>query len=177
MAANLDPSVYNNFYKSYIDRVIEDAPIPALEKEGNSMIRFIKAIPTDMANFAYAEGKWSVKRLFIHLLDCERVMAYRALCMARGDSSNLPGFDENVYAENSEPSNWTLDEISTYYESQRKSTIHMFDHLSEEALDLTGMANGIALSARSLAYIIAGHAMHHRAILEERYFPAFKSST
>jgi len=166
---NLDKAVYDNFYKGYIDKVIDKDWIRALEEEGRSMIDFFDNIPEEKSEFRYAEGKWSVKEVLMHLVDCERIMAYRALCFARGDKTELPGFDEKHYGASSNADSLTLSQIRENYWIQRRSNILMFQTFTEEMMDNQGSANGIILSARALAYIIPGHAYHHRSVLEERY--------
>jgi len=166
---NLEPAVYNNYYKGYIDKVIDKDWKVALDKESLTMIHFIEKIPEQKSDFRYAEDKWSVNEVLLHLLDCERIMAYRALCFARGDKTELPGFDEKQYGTRSNASNLTLAQINLAYQAQRRSTILMFESFSEEMMDLQGSANGVILSPRALAYIIAGHALHHRSVLKERY--------
>ena len=146
---NLEPAVYNNYYKGYIDKVIDKDWKTALDKEGLTMIHFIEKIPEQKSDFRYAEDKWSVKEVLMHLLDCERIMAYRALCFARGDKTELPGFDENLYGSRSNAGNVTLLQIREAYWLQRKSNMLMFDSFTEDMLDYQGSANGIILSARA----------------------------
>jgi uncharacterized damage-inducible protein DinB len=165
----LDPAVYNNYYKDYIDKVTDKDWKTALEEEALSMINFIESIPNEKSEFRYSDDKWTVKEVLMHLLDCERIMAYRALCISRGDNTTLPGFDEKQYGTRSNAENLGLLQIREAYWLQRKSNIFMFDSFTEEMLDLQGSANGIILSPRALAYIISGHAYHHRSILIERY--------
>lgn len=165
----LEPAVYSNYYKEYIDKVVDKNWDLALEEEGHSMKEFINEIAEDKGDFRYAADKWTVKEVLMHLLDCERIMAYRALTFARGDQTDLPGFDENHYGTSSNASRSTLEQIENAYLAQRRSTILMFKSFSEEMMDLQGTANGVILSPRALAYIIAGHAYHHRVVLKERY--------
>jgi uncharacterized damage-inducible protein DinB len=166
---NLDKSVYDNFYKGYIDKVIDKDWITGLEEEGRSMIDFFDNIPDGKSEFRYEDGKWSVKEVLMHLVDCERIMAYRALCFARGDKTELPGFDEKHYGNSSGAENLSLTQIRENYWIQRRSNILMFQSFTVEMMDNQGSANGIILSARALAYIIAGHAYHHRSVLTDRY--------
>ena len=165
----LDNSVYNNYYKGYIDKVIDKDWKTALLEEGESMSAFIDKIPEEKSEFRYADGKWSVKEVLMHLIDCERIMAYRALSFAREDQTELPGFDEKQYGTRTNAGKLALLQINEAYMAQRKSTVFMFESFSEAMMDYQGSANRILLSPRALAYIIAGHAYHHRSIITERY--------
>ena len=157
------------YYHRYIARVQDGNIVNILKENHQATQEFIQSIPTEKANYRYADGKWSIKEVFLHMVDVERVMCYRVLRFARNDKTDLPGFDENTYAPNSNAENRTLENIAAEFQAVRSATIAMFQHFDEATLDRTGTANNGSCSVRGLAYIIAGHELHHRAILKERY--------
>jgi hypothetical protein len=123
----------------------------------------------DRADFAYAPGKWTVKQVVGHLADVERVMAYRALWIARNDMTPLPGFDENAWMDNARFGSRTLDDLVQEFEIVRASTVELASHLDAEEFARRGTSSGNPMSVRALFYIIAGHERHHLALFRERY--------
>jgi hypothetical protein len=121
------------------------------------------------ADYSYAPGKWTVKQVVGHICDTERIMATRALRFARGDSTDLPGFDQNTYAATGQFDRRTIDDLLEELWAVRAATLSLAKHLPPESLTLTGTANGNAVSVRGLLYIIAGHELHHVGILKEKY--------
>jgi uncharacterized damage-inducible protein DinB len=130
----------------------------------------IKNMPAEKAEYRYAEGKWNIKEVYLHLMDVERIMTYRALRFARNDSSDLLGFNDDEYVFNANAENRTLADIAEEFQAVRNATIAMVKHFTPEIMDRTGTANGGRASVRGLVYILAGHELHHRNILKERYF-------
>lgn len=120
-------------------------------------------------DFAYAPGKWTMKEVIGHICDAERVFAYRAMRFARGDSTELPGFDENKYVEGANFKSRTMDDLLEELWAVRAATLSLAKHLPESAMSLRGSANGSPVSVRALFYIIAGHERHHLGILKEKY--------
>ena len=131
--------------------------------------RVLAEISEEKGLFRYAEGKWSIKELVGHLIDTERVMAYRALRFARNDRTELAGFEQNDYIENSNFDACSLRELAREFELVRNANVLMFQNFSEEVWTRSGIASGNQVSVRALAYIIAGHELHHMKILRERY--------
>jgi uncharacterized damage-inducible protein DinB len=131
----------------------------------------ILSLPEDRLYHRYAPGKWSIKEVLVHIVDDERIFAYRALRFARNEQMNLIGFDQDVYAEYSQADARGLDNIFEEYEAVRHATIALFDGLPEEAFDRVGHGTGSFnnASVRALAYHIAGHELHHIALIKERY--------
>jgi hypothetical protein len=127
------------------------------------------AVPTDRAGYRYAPGKWTVREVVMHLSDVERIMAYRALRVARGDATPLPGFDENAYAPMSNAEALPLSALAEEWSDVRRATVAMFRHFPADAWTRRGSASGAPVSVRSLAWIIAGHERHHLNVLAERY--------
>ncbi|EMR03552.1 DinB family protein [Cesiribacter andamanensis] len=162
---------YAPFYQSYVARVKEEEAILALERSYEEIHHFMPLLPEGRADFRYAEDKWSVKEMIQHIIDTERIMAYRALTFARGDQREIPGFNQDGYAEMANVDYRSLQELREELQLVRKSSICLFASFDEGSLNRTGIANRYKVSVRALAYIIAGHQKHHFAQLRERYFP------
>ncbi len=160
---------YDPFYQTYVDHVIEMNLDDALKSTHKITQKFLKAIPEDRESFRYAEGKWSIKEVIGHMMDAERVMAYRALRFSRKDYTDLPGYDENLYAPNANAESFTLAELSKQFQNIRTCTIDLFSGFTESMLDEKGPANGSMASVLALGYIIAGHEAHHLGVIRDRY--------
>jgi uncharacterized damage-inducible protein DinB len=154
----------------YLDQVPQDGAILTHLQLGWEALREqLSPLPEEQWLYRYAADKWSVKEVVVHLMDVERVFAYRALTVARADKTPLPSFDHDAYVPRSEADSRTPASLMAEYSAQRVSTIQFFSHLSEQALDQVGEASGHPISARALVYMIAGHEAHHAKILRERY--------
>jgi hypothetical protein len=129
----------------------------------------LRSLPASVSTYRYAPGKWSVNEVIGHLMDSERIFDARALRFARNDATPLPGFEQDDYVRNSNFDSYPLAELASELASLRKSTVFLFKHLSEDAWVRRGVANGAEVSVRALAYIIAGHELHHREMLQTRY--------
>ena len=160
---------YKEFMINYISLVPEEDILPALRHSLQELQHNLSAIPTTLADHAYEEGKWTVKQLLQHTIDTERVFAYRALCIARGEQQPLPGFDENQYAANADVSGRTLKDLCDEMLAVRQSTVMLFAHLKEEDLRREGTASGSRVLVNSLGYVAVGHWRHHWNILTSRY--------
>lgn len=137
-----------------------------LQQEVNQLFGRVSATEAD---FAYEPGKWTIKQLLGHMNDTERIMAYRALCIARGEQAPLPGFDENDYVRNGYFEERTLAGLLAEHHAIRAATIALLDTLPEAAFSRRGNANGQPVTVAGLAFIIAGHERHHLNIFKERY--------
>ena len=161
---------YPSYYHTYINKVSNDVDLMAALKNGGSeFLAFINSIEASKLEYRYKEGKWTIKEIIIHLMDAERIFAYRALRFSRGDGTNLAGFDENEYVPNSGASERSLQSLIDEYKALRQSTIEFFRNLTLEMSLRTGIANGREISVRSLGYIIPGHEIHHMNVIKERY--------
>jgi hypothetical protein len=161
---------YGPGYAGYVARVPAGVDILAvLGRQQVDMVSRFRVVPEARGAHRYAPGKWSVKEVVLHLSDTERIMAYRALRVARGDQTPLPGFDEAQYAPQSGADAQPLAALVTEWSEVRQATLTLFRHLPPEAWTRRGTASGHPVSVRSLAWIIAGHERHHLATLEERY--------
>ena len=159
---------YPVFYKGYIDTVKDDV-LSELENQIVSFKALLKEIPEEKAGFAYAEGKWTIIELIGHILDTERIMAYRALRIARNDSTPLAGFEENDYVANAHFADRSLKSMAEEFEYLRKANLFLIRSLNETELGRVGISNEKPISVKALVFIIAGHLNHHIRILKERY--------
>jgi DinB family protein len=164
------PDEYGPGYADYVSRVPAGSDIlDLLERQRESTLARLAKVPESRGAYRYAPGKWSVKELVLHVSDTERIMAYRALRVGRGDETPLPGFDENVYAPASGADAVPLAELAQALSDVRRATLALFRHLPAEAWTRRGTASGAPVSVRALAWIIAGHEHHHVEVLVERY--------
>ena len=157
------------YYHKYIDQVKEDDLMKALKKQTRTMSKFLEDIPKKKRDYRYAEDKWTIKEILQHMIDVERVFAYRALCFARKDTTPLPSFDENNYAAAARVENRKWKDMIEELATVRKSTEILFDSFDEEQLETSGTASGKSVYVRAIGYIIAGHANHHINVTRERY--------
>ncbi|HWJ89800.1 MAG TPA: DinB family protein [Flavisolibacter sp.] len=165
----VDLSRVPSFYHGYINRVAERSLTAAFEVHPPQLVAFLKNIPEAKWDHRYAKGKWSIKEMVQHIIDAERIFCYRALCFAREDSTALPGFDENLYAETSKADRRQKNDLIEELESVQRSSKQLFNSFDEEQLGATGVANGKEIYDEGIGYIVIGHALHHQSILAERY--------
>ena len=157
------------FYAGYVARVPESDPLPALEAQPAELLAVADRIAPEDELFRYAPGKWSVRQVFGHLIDTERVMGYRAFCIARGETKPLPGFSETDYVARDDSDDRPVKALAHEFGAVRQANLWAIRRWSDEQWSTTGNANGAAVSARAIAYIMAGHVRHHVALLRERY--------
>ena len=160
---------YASPYQSYVTHVTEDDIMAAMRSQIDALDVLLDRVAPERETYAYAEGKWTIRQIVGHLIDGERVFGYRVLCIARGETQNLPGFDENEYMLNAPYENVELEDLLSEFRLARLSNIAMLRTLDETAWTRMGMANGVPVSVRALAYIMVGHARHHMGVLRERY--------
>jgi hypothetical protein len=160
---------YLPYQLNYINRVPDGDLIQHLENQLEATILFIKGLPEDKLNYRYAEGKWTIKQILQHLIDTERIMSYRALTFARNDKNELPGFEENDYAEEANADDRSPADLIDDFRSVRHSTLCLFGSFTNDMLGRSGIANKGRITVNSIAYVIAGHELHHMAIIRERY--------
>ena len=157
------------YYGKYIALVPGDDALPPLIDQIDATMKVLSRVDETRAMHRYAPGKWSVKQVVGHMSDGERVFAYRALRFARADRTPLPGFDENHYVPEGGFDSRPLADIALEYRAVRAASIALFASLTPAALERRGTANDAPISVRALAWIIAGHELHHRGLLIERY--------
>jgi len=156
-------------YESYIARVPAGGVVAVLARQLADTRALLAGVPEALADHAYAPGKWTIKEIVGHTTDMERIFAYRALRFARGDTTELPGYDAEAYVPAGRFGERTLASLMEELESVRQSTVLLLAGLPAQAWLQRGVADGQEVSVRALACIIAGHEQHHRAVLEERY--------
>lgn len=157
-----------HFYDKYVALVNDEPILKTLEKLKTSTYDFFCSLTDEQANYAYAEGKWTIKEVAGHLTDAERTFAYRAFAFSRGQGE-LPGFDENEYVEKSTFSDRTLQDLAAEFKAVREANLYMLRSLTDDQLNLIGVANHANIKVNSIVYIMAGHELHHLNILKERY--------
>ncbi|MDX1477308.1 MAG: DinB family protein [Saprospiraceae bacterium] len=160
---------YASFYQGYVARVPDVDLVQYLTAQQGAFVQLLSAIPPAREAFRYAEGKWTIKQLVQHVIDSERVFAYRVLAFARGEQQPLPGFEENDYAAAATAAHRQLEDLILEFGAVRSATIQLLRSLEDADYDKRGTASGAGVTVRALAFIIAGHCAHHMAILRERY--------
>jgi uncharacterized damage-inducible protein DinB len=151
-------------------QVQEDDLQTAFQNNSPVVDVFLNSIPSSKADYAYADGKWTVKQLLQHMIDAERIFAHRALWFARKSPAPLSGFDENAYADIVDVSKRSLQSLIDEMKAVRKSTEFLFSSFSEDELNTVGTANNNPITVKALGFVTLGHFLHHKGILEERYF-------
>ncbi|MFM2206762.1 MAG: hypothetical protein RL213_737 [Bacteroidota bacterium] len=158
----------NDYYRSYYRYLVTGDLLKDLSGQMNT-ISGLLAVPSEREGYAYAPGKWDVRTVVGHLVDTERIFSYRILCLARRDTTPLPGFDENVYAINAGHGSVPLSRLVNEWTTVRLALMVLLDSLDDEALDFGGTANGKPVTARQLVFMVFAHAAHHLQVLRDRY--------
>lgn len=143
--------------------------VEALNQSFSLVLEYFENLSEENANFRYAQDKWSLKEMLLHCIDTERIMVYRALRFSRNDTTELPGFDQDIYVLESEASKKNIAQLIEEYKSVRNATLSLFKGFSTEQLKRSGIANGKRMSVRALGFVISGHELHHLNICKERY--------
>ncbi len=159
------------YFDRYINLVEDIELLDALERYGASFLEKEKSNFEKQGDKVYAPGKWTIKDLLQHMIDAERVFAYRALRFSRNDKTELPGFDEDHYAANVSTKNRTVADLLEEFKNVRTSTIQLFKGLEAEALQREGIASGNKISVLAIGFTLCGHPIHHLKVIKERYFP------
>jgi hypothetical protein len=162
-------SDYAPYYERYISLIPEGDILGTLSAQLDETLSFLAGIPESRAGHRYAPGKWSIREVVGHLIDGEKIFGDRALRIGRGDTTPLPGFDEDAYVANANFDNVALADLAHEFELARRSNIMMFRHFPREAWERRGTANGNPVSVIAIAFIMAGHEMHHAGVIRSRY--------
>jgi hypothetical protein len=162
-------SEYDPYYEGYVSLVPEADIIPALENQIDEISELFEKVPEERGTFAYEDGKWTIKELLSHLIDGERMFAYRVFRIARGDKTPIEGFEQDGYIENSHANGRPIAELMEEFTLLREANLILFENLEDEDWVRTGTANNVEISVRSLAWIMVGHVRHHMSILRSRY--------
>ncbi len=170
-AARPAPADFPSFYHRYVEEAGGADMLEAMRLAQRTMHDLLARVPSAMEGHRYAPGKWSIKEVVQHVIDGERIFAYRALRFSRGDGTELPGFEENDYAPASQADRRSLKDLLHEYDAVRAASLLLFQSLPPGALDRSGLANGQRISVRAIGWVIAGHSNHHATVLLERYGP------
>jgi DinB superfamily len=160
---------YAPFYETYVSKVQGSDILATLDDQRRQMLLLLSGRTESDGDIRYAPGKWSVKEVLGHICDGERILSYRALCIARGDSTPLPGYDENAYVANAPFARHPLPDLIEDFIAVRRATLSLFRNFDDNAWMRRGKANNNEVTVRAIAYIIAGHELHHRMALQEKY--------
>ena len=160
---------YAPAFRGYVSHVPEAEILPVLESQPGDLDELLATVNAERETYRYAPGKWSIREIAGHLIDSERVFGYRALCIARGDTNSLPGFDENAYMLTAPYDGIALRDLLREFRLVRAANISMLKNLNEEAWARVGTANNSPVSVRALAFVMGGHLRHHVGVLRERY--------
>jgi DinB superfamily len=169
-----DSTEFAPYYGKYTSRVKSDNIVKTLEAQVQHSEAVFGALTEAQSSFRYAPDKWSIREMLGHVIDAERIFSYRALRIARGDKTPIEGFEQDNYVANAPFERCTLAELLDT--AVRRTTVLLFRSLPADAWTRRGVASNNEVSVRALAYIIAGHELHHIAVLEEKYLPALKAS-
>jgi len=162
-------SEFEGFFKRYIDKVEAEDICQVLADQLESSLSLYKSLTEEQWNFRYEPGKWSIKEVLLHIIDTERVFNYRAMRFSRGDTTALPGFDQDVFAKHANATSRSAQSLIDEYKATRQATILLFENMTDEDCVRKGIASDLLLTPIALAFMNAGHEIHHMEILKERY--------
>jgi len=163
------PDEYSAYAETYVSNVPQGADVmELLEELQTSTYNLFSNMAEEKAAYAYAEGKWTIKQVLGHMIDTERVFAFRALCFSR-EQATLPGFDQDIYVNNTDFNARAIQSLAAEFRATRESSLYLFGSFSEAQLNRAGVANDNLVSVKALVYITAGHELHHLKILKEKY--------
>lgn len=160
---------YNEYYQPYIELLKGDDIFRILVEQNMESQNVLNSFSESKGNYAYAEGKWTIKEVIGHIIDVERIFAYRALCIARGETKSLPGMDQDMYVKNGNFNKRQLFDLNYEYRLLRESNILLFGSFDKSVLQNRGIASGYEVTVLALIYIAAGHEKHHLNMLVEKY--------
>jgi len=164
-----EPTEYAPYYERYISLVPEADITSTLAAQQDELRSLFAAVPEEKGAYAYADGKWTIKELLSHIIDGERIFAYRALRISRGDKSPIEGFEQDDYIATSNANNRTFADLLDEFTLERQANLHLFRNISAVGSQEIGTANDNPISARAIAWIMAGHVRHHLDVLKTRY--------
>jgi hypothetical protein len=157
------------FYHNYINQVPESDLPEAFAIQTPAFLQFIESIPPGKYDYRYADDKWTIKDVLQHIIDAERIFAYRALRFARKDPAFLPGFDENSFADNAKADKRAWSNLVEEFKAVRRASEYLFISFDDDQLDATGTSNNNSIYVLGIGYIVVGHCIHHTKIIRERY--------
>lgn len=160
---------FPEYFARYIAKVSGNHIMEAIQNHSADLTDFYNRLPEQKAGYRYAPGKWTIKEVLQHVTDTERIFSYRVLRIARKDRTPLPSFDENSYAENSRANEKSLSSIKEEFLAVRKATDLLLSGLNDEQLSEQGISSNMPVTVNAICFIIYGHLMHHKLVLEEKY--------
>ncbi|MFT4664283.1 MAG: putative damage-inducible protein DinB [Polaribacter sp.] len=163
------PEESPQYYKTYIDKVPQEDFLSFLKTSSSEITAFLKGLSEEQWMHRYAPDKWSIKEMMLHIVDTERIMAYRALRISRGDKTPLPGFEQDDYVPFSKADQRSSASIISEYDAVRQASVQLFEYLDDSHLKTVGVASGNPFTPRALGFVLAGHEVHHMQVLKERY--------
>lgn len=167
--SQLETNECNSYYQTYINKAGDLELIDGLKKNAEDIYLFFESIPEDKYDYAYAEGKWTIKEVIQHIIDTERIFSYRALSFARQDKTALPGYEQDDYAVTSRANQRTKNSLLIEYKALRSATVSLFESFSDEMLKGIGNASNSDISVRAIGFILIGHENHHCQVIKDRY--------
>ncbi len=167
-----DPSEYDTFYGRYVSCVESPDILLVLRQQRTEVLSLVGELSEKAFNRRYAPGKWSLKEVVGHLIDTERLFSFRALCIARGETQSLPGFDQDDYVAAGSFGARTVESLLVEYGAVRSSSIQLFENLDPSVWSNEGTANEVSFTVRAIAFIIAGHEAHHIGVIQDKYLAA-----
>lgn len=162
-------SEFPSYFARYISQVATDSVAEAVQRYAAVLNDFYTSLPEEKADYRYAEGKWTIKELLQHVIDAERIFAYRILRISRKDTTPLASFDEDSYVQNAQADKRSLASLKEEFLAVRRSSDLLLASLSEEQLAEQGTASNLPVTANAIGFILFGHLLHHKAVLKERY--------
>lgn len=162
-------SEYGSYYGRYINLVPDEDILDIMTKQNEILNAFFNKLTEEKSKYKYAEGKWNIREILGHIIDTERIFAYRALRISRNDKTALPGFEQDDYVPFSNHANTLLKNLSEEFFLLRKANLKLFESFTDEMWMRTGTASENPLSVKAAVYILAGHPMHHLNVIKERY--------
>ena len=169
MISKPETNEYPPYYKEYVNHVPDGELLQILDDQQKETKKLLMDLSEEMAEYQYAPGKWTIKEVIGHITDTERIMCYRLLSIARGEKGMLPGYTDDDYVKRGQFNRFSLSDLLHHQALVRQHTILLLSSLDEEAMRQRGNANGSEVTALAIAYIIAGHEMHHRRLIKDRY--------
>ncbi len=169
MLSQVQEAEFNSYYGIYIAKAEQPNIVEGLQHSKQEFIDFVTAIPAEKWTYAYAEGKWTIAEVLQHIIDTERIFAYRALRFARNDKTPIMGFEQDNYVPNSNANQYSIKAMISDFEATRNNSISLFKSFTPEMLTRIGEASGSPMSARAAGYILTGHQKHHFEVIQERY--------
>lgn len=163
---------YPAYFDNYIKHVPDGDMMELLLTKHYDTIDIITSVDLETQHYRYEANKWNIKEIIQHLIDTERIFTYRALCIARGDNTPLPSFDENTYAEKSHAARRDMNDLAREFSVVRASTIELYKSFGNDQLDVQGNANGQTVTPRAILYAILGHELHHMQVIQQKYMHA-----